>query len=162
MKGLPTANQVQKIIKRNLLLDGLVIFSIFLVVGGFAYMILNPGKMKSDVRNSERNAEILNIMDGMTAYAKATGNIPSMVPLNRTCASIGNEICKTGVSDCKGYVDLTSALEYTKNKTLPIDEFRTKGNGTGYYISHDGEGSILICAPLSERNVNITIKQFMY
>lgn len=162
MKGSPTANQVQKTIKRNLLLDGLVIFSIFLVVGGFAYMILNPGKMKSDIRNASRNTDILNIMQDMMAYVESTGNIPTMIPLNRTCASIGNEICKTGVADCKGYIDLTSALEYTKNKILPIDEFRASGNGTGYYISHDGEGSVLICAPLAERNVNITIKQFMY
>jgi hypothetical protein len=162
MKGLPTANQVQKTIKRNLLLDGLVIFSIFLVIGGFAYMILNPGKMKSDVRNSDRNTAMLTIIEAMKAYVSATGNIPSMIPLNRTCASIGNEICKTGISDCKGYVNLTSALEYTKDKTLPIDEFRTNGNGTGYYISHDGEGSLLICSPLAERNVKIELKQFMY
>jgi hypothetical protein len=162
MNGSTTANQIQKTIKRHLLLDGLVFFSIFLVVGGFAYMILNPGKMKSDSRNSDRNTAILSIMESMKAYVSATGNIPSMIPLNRTCASIGNEICKTGVTDCKGYVDLTSALEYTKDKTLPIDAFRTQGNGTGYYISHDGEGNVIVCAPLSERNVNITIKQFMY
>jgi hypothetical protein len=162
MKGSITANQVQKMIKRNLILDGLVIFSIFLVIGGFAYMILNPGKTKSDVRNSERNTKVLDIMENMEAYVKATGNIPEMIPLNRTCASIGNEICKTGASDCKGYVDLTKALEYAKNKVLPIDELRTGGNGNGYYISQDGEGSIIVCAPLAERNVNITLKQFMY
>jgi hypothetical protein len=162
MKGLKAANQVQETAKSHVLLDALVIFSIFLVVVGFSYMILNPGKMKSDTRNSLRNTDILNIMQNMAAYVSTTGNIPDMIPLNRVCASIGNEICKTGVSDCKGYVDLTKALEFGKYKTLPIDEFRKKGNGTGYYISHDGEGSILICAPLAERNVNIELKQFMY
>jgi hypothetical protein len=131
-----------------------------LVIGGFAYMILNPGKMKSDIRNSSRNTDILSLMQYMEGYVKETGNIPDIIPLNRTCASIGNEICKTGISDCKGYVDLQKII---KNDTAPVDTFRSnKGNGTGYYISHDGEGSILICAPLAERNVRIELKQFMY
>lgn len=162
MKGSKTANQVQKTTKSNVLLDILVVFSIFLVVGGFAYMILNPGKMKSDVRNSNRNTDILNIMQYMSAYVEATGNIPDIIPLNRECASIGNEICKTGTTDCKGYVDITKVLEFSKTKTLPIDALRKTGNGTGYYISHDGEGSIIVCSPLAERNVNIELKQFMY
>lgn len=159
MKGSTTANEVKKT-KNNVFLDVLVFFSIFLVIGGFAYMILNPGKMKSDVRNSSRNTDILTIMQKMVGYVEETGNIPDMIPLNRTCASIGNEICKTGSSDCKGYIDLTKVVG---NSTLPVDTFRSnKGNGTGYYISHDGEGSIIICAPLSERNVKIELKQFMY
>lgn len=162
MKGSKTANQVQKTTKGNVLLDILVVFSIFLVVGGFAYMILNPGKMKSDVRNSDRNTSILNIMQYMSAYVEATGNIPDIIPLNRECASIGNEICKAGVTDCKGYVDITKVLEFSKTKTLPIDTQRKTGNGTGYYVSHDGEGSIIVCAPLAERNVKIELKQFMY
>lgn len=159
MKGSKTANEVKKT-KNQVFLDVLVFFSIFLVIGGFAYMILNPGKMKSDVRNSSRNTDILNIMQKMVGYVEETGNIPEMIPLNRTCASIGNEICKTGTADCKGYVDLT---KFVGNSTLPVDTFRTnKGNGTGYYVSHDGEGSIIICAPLAERNVKIELKQFMY
>lgn len=159
MKGSTTANEVKKT-RNNVFLDVLVFFSIFLVIGGFAYMILNPGKMKSDVRNSNRNTDILTIMQKIVGYVEETGNIPDMIPLNRTCASIGNEICKTGASDCKGYVDLTKV---SGKSTLPVDTFRiNKGNGTGYYVSHDGEGSIIICAPLSERNVKIELKQFMY
>jgi len=161
MKGSITANEVKKT-RNNVFLDVLVFFSIFLVIGGFAYMILNPGKMKSDVRNSSRNTDILNIMQSMVGYVEETGNIPEMIPLNRTCASIGNEICKTGITDCKGYVDLTKIISKKAGFTLPVDTFRSKGNGTGYYVSHDGEGSIIICAPLSERNVKIELKQFMY
>jgi len=159
MKGSTTANEVKKT-RNNVFLDVLVFFSIFLVIGGFAYMILNPGKMKSDVRNSSRNTDILTIMQKMVGYVEETGNIPDMIPLNRACASIGNEICKTGTSDCKGYVDLTKVVG---KSILPVDIFRNnKGNGTGYYVSHDGEGSIIICAPLAERSVKIELKQFMY
>jgi len=162
MKGSKTANQVPKTIKSHLLLDVMVIFSIFLVIGGFAYMILNPGKMRSDVRNSSRNTDILDIMQDMSVYTETTGNIPEMIPLNRSCASIGNEICKTGIADCKGYIDLTKAVELGRTKTLPVDPLRSTGNGTGYYISHDGEGNIMVCAPLAERNVKIELKLFMY
>jgi len=161
MNVLKAANEVKKTNKSHVLLDVLVIASIFLVVGGFAYMILNPGKMKSDVRNSERSEEISSIMERMTNYVQTTGNIPAVIPLNRECASIGNEICRIETSDCNGYVDLSGVL-IGEEKELPVDPLRKEGNGSGYYISNDGQGNILVCAPLSERNVNIELKQFMY
>ncbi|HAM37306.1 MAG: hypothetical protein UR96_C0032G0011 [candidate division WS6 bacterium GW2011_GWC1_36_11] len=162
MKESKTAKDDEIIAKRQFILDVLVGFSIFLVVAAFAYMILNPGKGQSDARNSTRNADVLSIMQSMSKYVDATGNIPSMIPLNRECASIGNEICRTGSLDCKNYVDLSTTLAEGDIKSLPVDTFRTEGNGTGYYISNDGEGSIVVCAPLAEREVTISIKQFMY
>jgi hypothetical protein len=161
MKGLLTANQVKKTAKNCALLDILVIFSILLILGAFAYMILNPSKKQSDMRNLKRNIDITTMMQLLATYVDTTGNIPNVIPLNRECASVGNEVCKTDASDCITYVDLSEVLG--KETVLPVDELRDSSeNGTGYYISHDGEGSILICAPLAERNVNVTVKQFMY
>jgi len=162
MKRSQTANDTNASVKRPVLLDITVVFSIFLVIGAFSYMILNPSKTQSDVRNAQRNMDILKIMESMVVYVEKTGNIPEELPINRECASRGNEICKPGASDCKGYVDFSTVLEADTLKTLPTDISRIEGNGTGYYISNDGEGSILICAPLAERNVDIEIKQFMF
>lgn len=160
MKKPIPANHKEKINKRCVYLDILVGVSIFLVVLAFAYMILNPGKNQSDIRNSRRNADILAVMQGLAAYVNTTGNLPQAIPLNRECASIGNEICKTDALDCKGLVDLSGILK--EGTILPVDASRKAGNGTGYYVSHDGGGRIIMCAPFAERNIDIIVKQFMY
>jgi len=162
MRGSTTAINTKNTAKRPVFLDIMVVFSIFLVIGAFAYMMLNPGKRQSDIRNAERNTEILSIMQAFSAYVKANGNIPSIIPLNKECASFGNEICSVDASDCKNYVDLTEVLKESELKAPPTDPSRAGGNGTGYYVSHNGEGSILLCAPSAERNVQITVKRFMY
>jgi len=162
MKRLNTANDASETPRKSTFLDAMVGVSIFLVIIAFAYMIMNPGKRAADVRNSQRNSDALAIMQSVLGYVNTTGNIPATIPINRECASIGNEICKTGATDCKNYIDLTAILSDNGLKSIPVDSSRTDGNGAGYYITHDGEGSIIICAPLAERNVTISIKQFMY
>lgn len=162
MKRSTTANDSKTVTRGSILLDTMVGISIFLVLAAFAYMIMNPGKRASDVRNSRRNSDVLTIMQALTKYVDTTGNIPETILINRECASIGNEICKTDATDCQGYIDLSTILAVGDLEALPKDILRTEGNGTGYYVSHDGEGSLLICAPLAERNVTISIKQFMY
>jgi hypothetical protein len=162
MKLAATAKDKKDFSKRERVLRVSVILMTFLVVAAFAYMIANPGKTQADIRNIERSSEISSIMEAIATYTHNTGNIPSVIPINRECASIGNEICRTGVTDCKNYVDLSEVTEGSDLKVLPTDTTRDWGNGTGYYVTNNGEGSVIICAPFAERNVNITIKQFMF
>ena len=162
MKESSTARNSGNTAKKTVFLDIMVIFSLFLVVLAFTYMVLNPGKKQSDIRNSQRNVDVSTIMQAVASYVDTTGYLPSAILLNRECANIGNEICKTGSNDCKNYVDLTEILGETGLTQIPVDTFRTSGNGTGYYIAHDGEGNVLVCAPLAERNIVITAKQFVY
>ncbi len=162
MKLVKTAKDKKSPSKKEVLLHIAVILMTFLVIGAFAYMISNPGKTQADTRNIERSSEISSIMEAVATYTRNTGNIPSVIPINRECASIGNEICRTGVTDCKNYVDLSEVTNGSDLKILPTDTTRDWGNGTGYYISNNGEGSVIICAPFAERNVNITLKQFMF
>lgn len=162
MKGSGTAHNSKKIIKKPVFLDIMVYVSLLLVMVVFAYMVINPGKRQSDIRNSARNVDVSKIVRAVASYVDTTGSLPEAIPLNRDCANIGNEICKTGSSDCKNYIDLTEILGETGLTQMPVDTLRTSGNGTGYYIAHDGEGNILVCAPLAERNIDITAKQFVY
>lgn len=143
-------------------LNILLIIVMFLVVGAFAYMVLNPNKSQSEARNNIRTTDVSTIMKIMKTYVDTTGNIPSVIPFNRECASIGNEICKSNASNCNNYVKLDNFLKEVGMETIPVDPNRINGNGTGYYISNDGEGNLIVCAPLSERNVSISLKQFMY
>jgi hypothetical protein len=64
--------------------------------------------------------------------------------------------------DCTGMVKLNSLIEMGLLTRIPVDDLETSGNGSGYYISHDGDGNVMVCAPLAERGVEISLKQFVY
>ena len=162
MNGFLKAPNPKKKESKPFLLELLLGISLIVVVGLVIYMTLNPRKGEEEVRNSERSQVIVEIAAAVKKYVDATGNLPKEIPLNRECASIGNEICKLNADDCTGYVQLRSLTEADLIILLPTDGLRKSGNGTGYYISHDGDGSVMVCAPLAERGVDISLKQFVY
>lgn len=162
MKGFTKAPNPQKNEKRPVLLEILLGIVILAVIGLGIYMILNPQKNVEEVRNSMRSQAVVEIAAAVKKYVDTTGNIPIEIPLNRECASIGNEICQSGATDCAGYVKLESLTDTGLLTQIPRDDLRVTGNGAGYYISHDGDGSIMVCAPLAERGVDISLKQFLY
>ncbi len=162
MKGFIKAPNPQKKEKRPILLEILLGFAICLVIGLGIYMTLNPQKNEEESRNSTRSQAIVEIAAAVKKYVDTTGNTPSEIPLNRECASIGNEICKLDATDCAGYVKLDSLTDSGLLSQIPVDGLRVSGNGSGYYISHDGDGNIMVCAPLAERGADISLKQFVY
>lgn len=153
--------------KKYLLLDILLGVSVALVVAALGYMVLNPDKEASDLRNAQRNKDITNIATIVANYVQKAGSIPASIRINRVCADYGNEICKTNATNCDSYVNLSEVLnsntEAAKIGAMPTDAL-TGGsdNGTGYYISQDGNGNILVCAPHAERNATISVKRFVY
>ncbi len=161
MKGFKNAPNPKKE-KRPILLEVLVSIAVLAVVGGVVYMILNPQKNEEDLRNSMRSQNVVEIARAVKSYVDTTGNLLDMIPLNRECASIGNEICKESSIDCKGYIDISALVDEGYLSEIPVDDLRTSGNGTGYYISHDGDGNLLVCAPYAERGVDISLKVFVY
>ena len=162
MSGFLKAPNPKKKEKKPFFLELLLGISLLIVVGMVMYMTLNPRKGDEEMRNAQRSQAIVEIATAVKKYVDATGNLPKEIPLNRVCASIGNEICKLNADDCTGYVQLKSLVDADLLNVLPTDELRTSGNGTGYYISHDGDGSVMICSPLAERGVDISLEQFVY
>ncbi len=152
--------------KNTLLIRIFFIICLLLVFAFVAYMIWNPEKENADGRNAQRNAAVASILEEMMVYTKLKGNLPDNIPLNRTCSSIGNEICKTGASSCKNLVDLSYIVKEQWDRSLlsslPVDPTKGSENGTGYYISQDGEGNLSVCAPYAERNVNILVTKFAF
>jgi hypothetical protein len=147
-------------------LDFFVILSAFFVIGFLGYLVLNPQKEGSDERNIHRSADISSILTSITNYIQTTDEIPDVIPTNKECLAVGNEICKIGPYDCKGLVDLSFLAsdgdESWNVISLPTDPSAKSVNGTGYYISQDGQGNITICAPYAERNVEISFSKFVF
>lgn len=157
-------SQVAKKEKKFSVLDGLIILSAFVVVGLLAYMVINPDKEDSDVRNVHRSADISSVLTSVVGYTKTHGEISEEIPFSENCVSYGNEICKSGATECTDMVDL-SFLSSTNTDDLfsvPVDPQNLSINGTGYYIYHNGEGMITVCSPYAERNVKISFSKYIY
>lgn len=149
--------------KKFPILDVVIILSAVFVVTFLAYLVVNPSKENSDVRNVHRSADVSSILTSVSGYIDVHGEIPEQIPLSNECVDHGNEICKSGPYNCKDLVDL-SFLDTSDGEifSTPIDPQNRSINGTGYYIHHNGEGLITVCAPYAERNVEVSFSKYIY
>lgn len=159
-----TALSVKNYNRQIKLLRMLLYISISVVIIFLSYLVINPNKLDADKRNATRTLDIANMMSEITRYKESFGSIPDIIPLSKECGGVEDEICKSGQEDCKYKVDMSFLLESEKRglSSMPEDPLSKSTTGTGYYISHDGEGNIVICAPLAERNVKISVEKFIY
>lgn len=145
------------------ILDFLVIISAFFVIAFLGYLVLNPDKEGSDNRNVHRSADVAFILSSVYSYVDENREIPDAIPVGGNCVNIGNEICKIGPYNCEGLVDV-SFLNSGKDTVLsiPSDPLSKSINGTGYYITQDGRGTVTVCAPYAERNTEISFSKYVF
>jgi len=150
--------------KRYSIFEILVILSAIGVVVALALLAINPGKEGAESRNAQRRADISYILGEVTMYSKSKASIPNIIPTSDQCVSFNQEICKTGPYDCSEFVDLNFLNDPNSNDVtqIPTDPLYISVNGTGYYISQDGSGSMTVCAPYAERNEEITFTKYLY
>ena len=146
------------------LLEVLVILSTVAVIALLVLLVINPSKEAAEARNMKRSADTSSILSSVSAYNNQYGIIHPAIPEGDACVSFGNEICKTGSSDCTDLVDMTFLSEENSevSVTMPQDPLLISINGTGYYISQNEEGYVTVCAPHAERNEKISFSKLMY
>jgi hypothetical protein len=95
-------------------------------------------------RNDRRLLDLKAIGTAVFTYKTDHGFVipKGMIPLADT------EICKTGVTDCKGFVDLKLLAPYLP--VLPTDPQNPASKGTGYLIREDWTGRVYFTAPKAE------------
>ncbi len=79
--------------------------------------------------DAQRQSDVNTILNAVYQYAiDHDGNFPPSI------SSDGGEICRTGVIDCSGYVDLRVLEKYLA--TIPTDPIggKEKSNGAGYLV----------------------------
>lgn len=150
--------------KNYTVLEILIVITAIAVVVVLALLAINPGKQGSDIRNTQRRADISYILTEVSTYSRENRGIPDSIPVNDDCVSFGNEICKIGPYDCVDFVDLSFLNDPDSEDVIkiPVDPLYVSVSGTGYYIVQDGEGGITVCAPYAERNENITFTKYLY
>ncbi len=152
--------------KGILILDYLVILCALFVVAFLGYLVINPQKEGAESRNDARSADISMILSAVVAYTSQRGEIPEIIPTGQECVKFGNEICKLGPYDCVGMVDLSVLNSEKKGEeivtSIPSDPTNKSTNGTGYYITQDGNGTVTVCAPYAERGEPIVFEKYLY
>lgn len=135
---------------------GVIVFLLLLVV--------NPNKEAAEARNMKRSADISTILAYMSSYAKQQESVPNEIPNSELCVNFTHEICKTGPYDCTDFVNMSFLSEGNDEKLviMPNDPLYVSLNGTGYFISHNGQGQITVCAPHAERNQKISFSKYIY
>ncbi len=138
------------------LLEVLLVVAIIAILAGIVIIAINPGKNLGDTRNSQRQADVATILNGVYQYSlDNTGPLPSGIPTSAT------EICATGSASCTSLVDLSTITASEKYLTaIPKDPQCTTTcatNGTGYRILKSANGRITVSAPAAEQGKTISV-----
>ncbi len=148
------------------LLEILLVIGIIAILASIVILALNPIKMFSQVRNTQRKANLAEINKALYQYYIDNSGYPSSVTTTLT------EICNTGTGTtthsvvCTGLVDL-SALVPTYLVAIPADPQGSTlsliptayaaTNGTGYKVALDSSGKPYIKAVQAELSTVIEI-----
>lgn len=137
------------------LIEILVVIGIIAVLAAIVIIAINPGKQFAQARNTQRmsninsilNAVGQNLADNKGIFGGTCGALLTPVPPATTIASSSVHISG---GTAAGHVDL-SCLTPTYIPAFPVDPDTTVSNATdsGYEISVDAVGRVLICAPAS-------------
>ena len=138
------------------LLEVLLVVAIIAILAGIVILAINPGKNLGDARNANRSNDVVTIIDGVYQYSvDNNGSLPSGITTTAT------EICATGASSCTGLVDLSALATNGKYLvSVPKDPQCTTvcaANGTGYKISKDANGRLVVSAPYAEQGKTISV-----
>lgn len=134
------------------LIELLIVIAIIGILAGILARVIDPEYWMADARNATRKTDIHGIGIAVANYTLDKGDYPATITNTET------EICRQGAVDCTGLVDLsvlTDNMAYLPN--MPEDPKFATENGTGYAISINDTGYIIVTALYSEKGEVIQV-----
>lgn len=149
-----------KNLKGFTLLEILLVVAAIAILAGIVIFAVNPTKVLSDTRNTQRRSDVGEILSAIYQYNIANGGVfPTTILTSTDCALPALEICKTGATSCAGLTDLSSSLVGVKAEFLPaipVDPSVLTTNGSGYFVYKNATTNrITVCAPHTESGQQI-------
>jgi prepilin-type N-terminal cleavage/methylation domain-containing protein len=135
------------------LIEILIVVGLILILAAVTIVAINPAKHFRDTRNSQRSADVSEILNAVSQYAGEEG---------RTVAALGIPPCSDGPSNIgtgEGFVNLTTALVDEFIVAIPKDPSTGTDLNTGYTICQTQGGRVEIAAPGAEDGKEIIVRR---
>ena len=126
----------------------LIVSAILIGVGVFLLQGDDFSRLE-EVKNSQRQKDMNNIVNAVYQYSlEHDGLLPSEI------TDVEQEMCASMLG-CEGFLDLREDLQKTKHiiKT-PVDPDNKEGDGSGYTIKKEEDGSITVKSLNSDILIN--------
>jgi prepilin-type N-terminal cleavage/methylation domain-containing protein len=136
------------------LIEILIVVGLILILAAITIVAINPAKHFRDTRNSQRSADVSEMLNAVTQFTSEEG---------RTLADLGSiPLCEDGVTPASigtSGVDLDASLVDEFIVEIPKDPTNGTDADTGYTICQTDGGRVEIAAPRAEETDPIVVKR---
>ncbi len=136
------------------LIEILIVVGLILILAAITIVAINPAKHFRDTRNSQRSADVSELLNAVTQFTSEEG---------RALADLGTiPLCEDGVTAATigtSEVDLSASLVDEFIVEIPKDPTNGTDENTGYTICQTDGGRVEIAAPRAEEIDPIVVKR---
>ena len=136
------------------LIEILIVVGLILILAAITIVAINPAKHFRDTRNSQRSADVSEILNAVSQFTGEEG---------MTLADLGTiPLCEDGVTPASigtSGVDLSASLVDEFIVEIPKDPTNGTDADTGYTICQTDGGRVEITAPRAEETDPIVVKR---
>jgi prepilin-type N-terminal cleavage/methylation domain-containing protein len=133
------------------LLEILLVVTLIGLLLATVVRLINPQRRFGDVNNIQRKSDVFSIYTAINQYREDNrGNLP--VGITTTAINI----CQPGCTENSTQIDITTEIsKYIRLGKPPIDPSQTGSILTGYQVSVNTQGRVIVSAPLAENGATI-------
>lgn len=142
---------VGKKMKGFTLIEILVVVGLIAILAAITIVAINPAKNFADTRNTQRSANITQILNAITQYTSEKGH---------ALADLGTiPVCPTTAAIGTGGIDLGSSLVDEYVAAIPVDPSTGTDADTGYDMCRTTGNRVQVDATDAENGATISVKR---
>lgn len=152
--------QKKATLKGFTLIEILVVVGLIAILAAITIVAINPAKNFADTRNTQRSADVQQILNAVWQYASEQGNALADFGSIPLCTATPAPISAvtTGTPPA-GTINLYTLLVDTYIADIPKDPNGGTDADTGYTICQTSGGRVQVAAPDAENGKSIVVKK---